>query len=92
MGQHRAVEHRARAGLHQQSGEVLHVFLAQQFFMVFDVYPCEDVLRQGVGKCLETGAVLSAGIAPGGTETRNEPGIGRSEAIAQGAQVGAGNE
>ncbi|KAG0906851.1 hypothetical protein G6F52_014133 [Rhizopus delemar] len=93
MRQHGAVEHDAVADLHQEGGEVLDVFVAQQFRMVFDVDPCEDMLRQRGGQRLQLGLVLLAGVAPGRAETGHQPGVGScAKPRAQGGKVSAGYE
>jgi len=75
--QHGAVEHHLRSDLHQQRGEVLHVFVAQEFGVVLDVDPGEDVPRHGGGQRLQLGLVLLAGVAPGRAEAGHQPGVGR---------------
>ena len=91
--QHRTVEQHAVAELDQQGGEVLDFLVAEQFGVLLDIDPGEHALGHGLGQRQQLGLVLLAGVAPGGAETGDEPGVGRrAQARAQSGKIGTGNE
>lgn len=88
MRQHRAIEQHLAMRLHQQRREVLDVFLAQQVRVVLDVDPRKGMSWPSPRQLQQLGPVLLAGIAPGGAEAGNQPGVGARQGGAQGGDVG----
>src|SRR5690606_12401273 len=88
MRQHWAEERVALGRLHQQGREVLHVFIVEEGFVLFDVDPYEYVFRIALRERVERRAISGAGVAPGGAIAGDHQSIVVGEAA---GKVGQGS-
>ena len=89
---HRTVEQHAVAELDQQGGKFSTS--SSPSSSACSSISIQANTRSGMASAsASSGLVLLAGVAPGGAETGDEPGVGRrAQARAQGGNIGTGNE
>lgn len=75
VGQDGAEEGDDIAPLHQQCGEVFNIDIAEQVGLVFDIDPDKTLVGVLGGKTVKTVPIAATGIAPGGAQAGNDPGV-----------------
>ena len=73
---HRAEKPGLTASLDKQGGEIFYVKIVQQFGIIFNVNPQEQVLWVPFTHGLESVVIIAASVAPGSAIARNKPGVG----------------